>query len=229
MLVEFDGVLPGRRTRALAVSVAAGLVAVLCISAAAWAFAARRPAGWEAEARVVVLPEGRQGQPADTGYYEALSRGQVVGTFAEMVQLDRFEANAAASLSLTPQQQRSVEVNATVIPDSAMITVAASAPDRATAEAMADNVVLSSSEELAAFAEPYTLELVNSATGQGRQVGLPGLEYGLIMAVVALVGGIAVQQAVHQLLAALEPRRSGDRVVAPGGRAVSRPREDNTV
>ncbi|HSK97601.1 MAG TPA: hypothetical protein VK891_13360 [Euzebyales bacterium] len=216
MLVDFDKVLRGRRTRALAVSIAAGVVAVLCIGAVAWAFAARRPTGWEAEARVVVLPAGRPGQPVATGYYESLSRGQIVGTFAEMLQLDRFEASAAAGLSLTPEAQEAVEVRAAVIPDSAMITVIAAAPDRATAEAMADGVVLSSSEELDGFAEPYALELVSSAAGQGHQIGLPGLEYGLIMTVVALVGGIAVQQAVHQLLVALDAPPSGDGMAAHG-------------
>jgi capsular polysaccharide biosynthesis protein len=229
MLVDFDRVLRGRRTRALAISITAGVVAVLCISAVAWAFAARRPTGWEAEARVVVLPAGRPGQPAETGYYESLSRGQIVGTFAEMLQLDRFEAGVADGLSLTPEERQSVEVRATVIPDSAMITVTASAPDRVTAETMADAVILSSSDELATFAEPYTLELVSSASGQGRQVGLPGLEYGLIMTVVALVGGIAVQQAVHQLLAALDPDASGDGVAESGRRAERPERERRRV
>lgn len=187
-------------------SIVAGLLVALVVAGGAVAFASSRPAGFEAEARLVVLPRPGLDPPTATAYYETLSRGQIVGTVAEVLQLERFAAAAADRLGVPPSERTDVEVDAAVLPESAMISLTVQAGDPALAESLADGIVDESEGYIADLSDGYALELVSSAAGTALPTGLSGPQYAAVMALAALVIGVGVQQVVQQVLLALDRR-----------------------
>lgn len=200
-------------------SLVAGLVVALLVVVGAVAFAASRPTGYEAEAQLVVLPREGLDPAALTAYYETLSRGQIVGTFAEVLQLDRFVASAAEDLDLTPAELDGVDVDAAVIPESSMISLTVRAADARSAESLTEGIVAGSADFVTELSDGYVLELVSPAAGTAAAAGLSGLPYAGVMGVTALVLGAGAQQVVQQMLLALDRRGDGSEVEAeePGG------------
>lgn len=197
----------GRRRRGVLVpSLVAGVIVALLVAVGAVAFASSRPTGYEAEAQLVVLPREGLEPAALTAYYETLSRGQIVGTFAEVLQLDRFVASAADDMDLTPAELDGVDVDAAVIPESSMISLTVRAADARSAESLTDGIVAGSADFVTQLSDGYVLELVSPADGTAAAAGLSGLAYAAVMVVTALVLGAGAQQVVQQMLLALDRR-----------------------
>lgn len=187
-------------------SFVAGVLVALVVVAGASVFASSRPVGYEAEARLVVLPREGLDPQTVTAYYETLSQGQIVGTFSEVLKLDRFSLAAIDRLGLPVTDLDEIDVNSAVIPESAMISLTVGADDERVAEDLADRIVSESSAYLSELSDGYEIELVNSAAGTATPTGLSGLQYAAVMALAALVIGVAVQQVVQQVLQAVDRR-----------------------
>jgi len=185
-------------------SIATGVLVAVAAGAGAVAFASSRPTGFQAEVRLVVLPGAGLDPATTTAYYETLSRGQIVGTFAEVLQLERFAAAAADGLGLSPAERGEIDLRAVVIPESAMISLTVSGDSAPVAESVADAVVGEASEYVQDLAQGYELEVVSPAAGTATPTGLSGLQYAVVMTSAALVIGIAAQQVVQQVLQALD-------------------------
>ena len=91
-----------------------------------------------AESVIVVLPSADLDASDSAAYYETLSRGQIVATFAEVANNLRFEQQAEEKLLLTDEQRKSVTTTVSVVPDTSVILVRASAEDASLAEQIAD-------------------------------------------------------------------------------------------
>ncbi len=180
-------------------SIVSGVVVAVALAAAGLAYALTQQRSWTAEAVVVVLPAASLDDATSAAYYETLSRGQIVATFAEVAATNRFEQQAEAELQLSVAEQEKVSVEVTVVPDTAVILIRTTAPTAATAEAMADQITLLSSQYWAGLSKPYRTRTVGNAAGSAEPSGNSPLVLAGAAIAVALVAGLAVQQAVYHL------------------------------
>ena len=208
-----------RRTARL--SIVIGAVVALLILVAGVAFAVLRPPAYTAEAMAVVLPGAGLDEATAAGQWETLSRGQIPATFAEVAADPRFQTQAAAQLGLTPDQQQQLQVETSVVPNTSVILIRVTAPEASVAEQMADATTALASTYLTGLLPSFRTETVQSAKGTAQSSGLsPTLVIGGTV-VVALVAGLALQQAIYHLLLVLRRaparRASTDAGATEGG------------
>ena len=89
-----------------------------------------------AESMVVVLPSADLDEATSASYYETLSRGQIVATFAEVAGALRFEQQAADRLALSAERRNLVKTEVTVVPDTAVILIRSTAGEPQVAQQM---------------------------------------------------------------------------------------------
>ncbi|MCJ8505905.1 hypothetical protein MRU69_13750 [Kocuria flava] len=190
-----------RETRASVL--AGGLVALLIFIAGA-VLALGQKTVYTAEAVTVILPRADLDDAAS--YYDTLSRGQIVGTFAEVAGNQRFELQAEDRLDLTEEERASAKTTVSVVPATSVILVQGVAEDSGVAERLANETTAVVTDYLSALSEPYRTEVVQAANGSAYVSSTsPTLLLGLSV-VVAPIAGLAIQQAVYHLLTALRPR-----------------------
>jgi capsular polysaccharide biosynthesis protein len=199
-----------------------GLVALLIVIAGGVAALAQKTV-YTAESVTVVLPSAGLDTAGSAAYYETLSRGQIVATFAEVANNPRFEQQAEDKLRLTDAQRATVTTSVSVVPDTSVILVRASAEDATIAEQIADGTTSTATEYLGSLSKPYRTDLVRSAQGSAyRSSTSPVLLFGLAV-VVALIAALAIQQAIYHLLIAVRrgPNRGAAAFGAPADLAIT--------
>jgi capsular polysaccharide biosynthesis protein len=190
-----------RRTARL--SIVVGAVVALLILVGGIAFALVRPPAYTAEAMAVVLPGAGLDEATAAGQWETLSRGQIPATFAEVAADPRFQTAAADQLSLTAEQRQQVQVETSVVPNTSVILIRVTAPDPVVAEQMADATTALASKYLTGLLPSFRTETVQSAKGTAQSSGLSPQLVIVGTVVLALVAGLAVQQALYHLLLVL--------------------------
>lgn len=199
----------------LAPSIVWGALVFVVILLAGAAFVVTRPNQWSATATAVVVPDPNLDPIATAGYYETLSRGQIVATAAEILQLRRFGATAADRLGLSPQQQDTVTVKTLVVPDTAIIQVVATGPDAGIAERMADTV-LAEVNTSGILQSPYVLSPLSGAAGTARRSGPSVPIFAGVVLLVSVIAAVSTQQAAYHLsLAVRSGRRTPPAQVVP--------------
>jgi capsular polysaccharide biosynthesis protein len=220
-----------RRRRAAALT---GLTVALLVLVGGWLLYVDRPAEYEASSTLVVLPNDQLAEAAS--YYDTLSQGQIVTTFAGILDL---QATRVATTGYGEDQVREVTVD--VVPDTSLIRITGTATDAASAEAATDAVLEQSRAYFDQLTFPYQVNVVQGAVGTARPTGLaPGVLAGVVAAV-ALIAGIATHLAIRALLPARQPLRPvgdepdvpseglsptsryGDRRLAGGGASAAGP------
>jgi capsular polysaccharide biosynthesis protein len=196
-----------RRTARL--SIVVGAVGALLILVAGIAFALVRPPAYTAEAMAVVLPGAGLDEATAAAQWETLSRGQIPATFAEVAADPRFQAAAADQLKLTSDQREQIQVETSVVPNTSAILIRVTAPDPAVAEQMADATTALASQYLSGLLPSFRTETVQSAEGTAQSSGLSPQLLIAATVVLALVAGLAVQQAVYHLLLVLRRAPAG--------------------
>ena len=191
----------GGRWRHLGLSIVSAVAVFLVVLLAGGIFVATRQSEWTAQATVMVAPDPTLDRSTSASYYESLSRGQMVATAAEILGLQRFTTAAADGLGLTRAQRDQVTVTIRVVPDTTIIQVAATAPTAQLAEGMANNVVAKAGTTL--LPDPYVLLLMSGADRTARRSDPSAPIVGGVVFLVALVAGLAAQQATHHLTRAL--------------------------
>lgn len=190
---------------ALRVSLAAGVAVALVLAVAGLAYAATQQRTYTAESVLVVLPDSALDTATSAAYYETLSRGQVVATFAEIAGNLRFEQQAEQRLQVPEAQRDAITTEVSVVPDTAVILFRVTAEDAGLAEQVADTSTTIATEYLTGLSKPYRTDLVQAAGGTAYQSSTSrGL---LIVAalLVALVAGLAIQQAIYHLRLTILP------------------------
>lgn len=175
-----------RRVHRLEVVLAAA--AALVVLLAGVVFVLLSPAQYQATSTLVVLPSSTAQTP---DYYDTLSQGQVTLTFAQVLQLGAAQAAREAG--------NGAHASVVAVPDTALITASATAADAATAEKAADAVLDRSQQYVAQLHSPYELAVVRRASGTAVRTGVSRSELAVVLPLVALVCGFAVQQAVRAL------------------------------
>ena len=223
------GKTPRRRFRpptAGLVSVVAGVLVFVVIMVAGVVLSSSNSTIWRARASALVIPSKSITSEQLPGYYETLSRGQMVATIAELVRLNDFKIEAANELGLTESQRQSVEVAVTVVADTAVLQVVATSEDRNLAIAMVDGVMETATRYVGDLVLPYAVVPVSSGASNVVESGLSTPMVLAVFALVAGVAGLAVQQAVHHLAirrgpgSAERPPGSPDQGQQPGSEVV---------
>lgn len=170
----------------------------LLVLVGGWLLYVDRPAEYEASTTLVVLPNDQLAEAAS--YYDTLSQGQIVTTFAGILDLQATQVGAAGD-----EQIREVTVE--VVPDTSLIQITGTATDAASAEAATDAVLAQSRVYFDQLTFPYQVNVVQGAAGTAQPTGLaPGLLAGVVAAV-ALIAGIATYLAIRAVLPARQPLR----------------------
>jgi hypothetical protein len=201
-------------TKALRQSVVVGVIVAVALLGGGVAYALTQHRTWAAESMVVVLPATSLDDATSASYYETLSRGQIVATFAEVAGSLGFEQQAEDRLGLTAGQRAQVTTDVSVVPDTAVILIRATADDADVAERMAAATTDLSVLYLAGLSKPYRVVTVPSAAGSASATGmsLPVLLAAALA--VALVAGLALQQAVYHLSVAFRGQPKGEESTA---------------
>ena len=122
-VVDGSTAMSRRLTGNLRTSVLVGIVVALLLAGAGAFYAFSQQRSWVAESMVVVLPSAELDEATSASYYETLSRGQIVATFAEVAGTQRFEQRAEDQLGLSPAERNVVSTEVTVVPDTAVILI----------------------------------------------------------------------------------------------------------
>jgi capsular polysaccharide biosynthesis protein len=207
----------GADPRALRRSIVAGAVVALLLLVGGLAFALSSKAQWTAESVSAVLPDTQLSDTDAAAYYETLSRGQIVATFAEVASNKRFEQQAERNLDLDAQQQAGVASEVVVAPSTSVVLIRVTSEDRGTAEQVAAEMTTVSQAYLKGLARPYRLEVVDNGAGSSFRSSTSPLVLVAAALVVALVGGVAIQQAVYHTMSGFRPgSREGLPALASG-------------
>lgn len=200
----------GAQSRETRVSLMVGALVALLILVAGSVVALGQKTEYTAESVIVVLPNADLETADSAAYYETLSRGQIVATFAEVGDNLRFEQQAEERLQLDEEQRDKVTTAVSVVPSTSVILVRASAEEADVAEQVADGTASLATEYLGSLSDPYRSEIVQEADFSAYVSSTsPALLFGLTL-IVALIAGVAVQQAIYHLLGAVGRHRRDD-------------------
>ncbi len=164
-----------------------GLLVVVVVLSAGVLLWQSNPIEYRASATLVVLPA--PAQATDPGYYDLLNQGQIVQTLAQVLDL-----GVAGDV-----QDEVSSISVTVVPDTFLIRVTATAPDPETAETAADSVMTRASTYFSELSAPYTASVISPATGTAERAGVPPRTLLVAVALVAAIAGIAALLATRAL------------------------------
>jgi len=196
--------------RPLRRSVVLGVVVAILLLAAGAAFAATQHRTSTAEAVLVVLPRADLDEATSAAFYETMSRGQIVGTFAEVGGNASFQNQAMDSLKLTPAVRSGVSTEVSVVPDTSVILVRTTADSPAVAEQVADGAADLMTTYLSKLSDAYRTQVVHHAADSAFSSGMSPALVLLLAAVVAVALGLTVQQATYHLSVARQTTAADD-------------------
>jgi capsular polysaccharide biosynthesis protein len=190
----------------LRTSVTVGVVVALLLAAAGAFYAFSQQRSWVAESMVVVLPSAALDEATSASYYETLSRGQIVATFAEVAGTQRFEQQAEDQLGLSADERALVSTEVSVVPDTAVILIRSTAGDAQVAQDISRVTTSLSVAYLGGLTQPYRAVTVPSGS-TAEPTGMSPWVLAAAGSLAGLVAGLAVQQAVYHLSAAVRGSR----------------------
>ena len=202
----------------IGLGVVAGVMIAALILVGGLGYVLTRSHNWSAKATAVVLPDPKISSQIAASYYDTLSRGQIVETYAEDLRLKKFQNASAAGINLSAAQAKKATITVSVVPNTALITIEATSTTGPTAEALADGVFTQGSAYIKSLAQPYVLDSVSAAKGTATESTSHTGGFLAVLVVVALVVGLAVQQAVSQLV---NTRRKTVAAMAPAASPVA--------
>lgn len=147
---------------------------------------------WVAHASVLVLPDTGLEPTLAAGYYEQLNGGRVVATYAELVKAHGFGPGPAPG----PFE---ADIEVSVVTDTALLRVAATATDARAAEHAADTAASGAVRYVRGLGDPFQLVPATRAVGTAQRSGPPPRTLMVVLLVVALATAVAVQQ-MHLLV-----------------------------
>lgn len=201
---------PHGHNRGGVLSVVAGVVVASLVAAGAAALLATRPQQWSAASSLLVIPQSADNPDLVAGLYDALSQGQVPATYAELLRDRSLEVSQAQQQGLSAEETLAVSLEIVVVPETSVLDLTVTAPRPGLAEAMAGGVLTEAVSYLSGLNTPYTVVAAGEAAGTARRDGLAPLPLAAVVAAVALLAGLAVQQAVSALRRARGVRAEPD-------------------
>lgn len=182
----------GDRPR-LVPTLATGAAAAALVIAAGIPLLDRYERPWVAHASVLVLPDAGLEPTLAAGYYEQLNGGRVVATYAELVR-----ATGVIGPGPSPGPF-DADVEVSVVTDTALLRISATAPEARAAEYAADTAATGAVRYVRSLGDPFQLVPATRAAGTAERSGTPPRTLLVVLLVVALATGLAVQQ-LHLLV-----------------------------
>lgn len=199
--------------RPLKRSLVAGALLALLVLATGAAFAATQQTTFTAESVLVVLPRADLDEATTAAFYETMSRGQIVGTFAEVANNASFQNQAMDNLGITGRQRTEVSTEVSVVPATSVILVRTTAGTAAVAERVADGSAGLTTTYLSGLSDAYRAQVVHQAAGSALSSGMSPTMLLVLAAVVAAALGLVVQQALYHLASPRPPTAAGSPAV----------------
>lgn len=187
-----------RERRVAWTSIIVGLVALAVVAAAGASFVLTRPTSLVASASLVVLPDSSLDRESIAGYYETLTRGQVVATYAEILRGLSLENEAAQNVGLSASRTSGTKVDVQVIADTALIEISTTAQEGEVAIALTNEIADLAVKGLRDLDQPYTASLVSEAT-KTRSAATSTFTLLAVILIIGLVAGLGAAQVVFQL------------------------------
>jgi capsular polysaccharide biosynthesis protein len=202
-------------------SIVAGVVVAALVVATGVYFVSGRPTVWESRGSVLVLPASRLETNQVPGYYETLSRGQVVESYAEIVRLQRFADATAEELGVPPAELSEVRADVSVPTGTALIQVRVTAPSAEVSERMTAGIVTAAAGYINDLAQPYDATVASDGVGTAQQRSPATKVLFGIVALAAVALGVIVQQVWWILQQALGQSGAHTKVGAPAAAGAS--------
>lgn len=205
--------------------VVSALVGALLAAGIALLVAAVTPSTYRAEMEFAILPSDTLPPEQVPSFWEALGRGQVPNTAAEVLGQPQWLAGAARSVGTTPSE---LALTAGVVPDTTLLKLTMEADGPGQAEQALRAVVDQARPVATTASGPFSLFVVYGPGGTATRVGASvGEILPIVIAGGALVGGGLALLLVRwrPLLASLGVRRarrdgpSGPQAAGPGSSA----------
>jgi len=198
--------------RGLIAGIVTGLL-VLC-GGVGWALAYQPT--YTATATLLVLPNAKSSQTGDAAsYYDTLSQGQIVETFAQVLRAKSSPAwVVTGGQGLSTAQVAQTQVNVTAVPSTSVISITAQGADPAVTERVVAAMAAKSPHELNVLSTPYRALTVDSGAGSAQKTGIDTPMLLAAVVAVAVLAGVGAQQATWllgnaSLRAAQRDRREG--------------------
>lgn len=188
-----------------------GLITAAVVAVIGVALLGPRPVSWTASSELLILPVTDLAEQSNAAsYYDTLNQGQIVATFAQVLQTDSTPGQLPRTAGLTSDQASEVTVTVNAVPSTSIIdiTVYAATADQATQ--VANSVAAASRGTLQQLGTPYRASIVSPAEATLTNPGPSPLTVGLVIAAVAALAGVGAQQ-VLWLVGAVAAQRSTSR------------------
>lgn len=186
--------------------IVAGLVTGVVIVAVGLVFALTQPSGWASDSTLVVTPSGSVAGTASAAYYETLSHGQVVSTYAEMLRLSDLERRTKRLVGVAAGDEGSTSISIHVVPDTSLIVMRASSPSRQTAERLAVSAAYAGAVYLSNLKQPFAVSTLRSANTSAKRTGGDAVPIVVVAVAVAIVAALLAARSVMQLMLIVDAR-----------------------
>lgn len=211
------------RPQRLSVGALVGILvaAILAVTGSALVFS--RTPRWSATSALIVTPQAA-GAGADSlaSLYDTLSRGQVAATYAELFRNAQLQRAAEKRAGVPTSAQRDSSVTVTVVTDTSLIDVSATAGSAQNAVRVADAVAQQAQRQANAIGTPYAVNVATTAAGSASRQGHSRAELLSLTLLVAVISGLLV----HQAWAGALRTRRWDRALSGDWPAVAPPPDD---
>ena len=174
-----------------------GIIVAIVVTALGWTFAHQQPTRWSAEVDLLLAP-GVSGPSLETSsYYDTLSNGQLPATAAEILSEGRYVREIRRDHNISDAEQVSISV--TQVPETAIVRATVTARTPRVATLVAGELPSRTIPTVDRLLAPYALTSLGDPADTVQQTSLDRQQLAVVVAIAALLLGIAAQQIVLQL------------------------------
>jgi capsular polysaccharide biosynthesis protein len=197
-------------------SVVGGLITALVVAAIGLALLGFRSVAWTVRSSLLILPTEVAAQTDGPGYYDTLNQGQIVATFAQVLQAENAPGQLPRSAGRTSDQASKVKIAMNAVPNTSIIDITVDAPTAGQAEQVANSVAAASLRTLEQLGTPYRASIVSPGKpALAKPIGPSRLTLGLVIAAVAILAGVGAQQVLWLVGAATASRSTSGTSTEP--------------
>jgi capsular polysaccharide biosynthesis protein len=185
--------------------IVAGLLAALVVAGIGAVYVSGQPVKYSASNELLVAPRAKLDPSVSSAYWETLGNRQIPATAAAIVNGKRLLKAATSGLDRATRD--AITTTVSVVPSTAVVNVVVTAPTASAAEDVANRLSRLSTSQVSDALAPYQFAVISDADGTATLASLSHAAWAGLVAVAALVTGVAVQQLVSWRARAVARRR----------------------